>query len=814
MKLTFLILIIFTFIASGFSQKTLEALRMNKPIKIDGLIDESIWKDAAIANGFTTISPEYGKTPEQKTLVRILYDDDAIYIAAVMEEISRDSIMTELSQRDDFGNTDSFGVMLDTYGNGNDGVFFAVGSTGVQYDALKANNGNEDNDWDAVWMSDVNLTDDGWTCEIMLPYSALRFPKDEMQEWTINFTRRQARKNENVTWSPFDPKINGVFNQSGKLINLKDIKPPIRLSFSPYFSAYALHNHDKNNTPINSTGYTYTGGMDVKYGINDAFTLDMTLIPDFGQVESDDNVINLSPFEVRFAEKRPFFTEGVEMFEKANIFYTRRVGGTPVNFYDAYGDLGDSEIIKNNPQIPQLFNATKVSGRNSKGLGIGVFNAVEAPTYAEIENTETGEIRKYKTQPLTNYNVIVFDQNLKNNSSISFINTNVWRQGLEFYDANVTGYEINLKDKEQKYSLSSQAAYSLQSYNNTDNITGHKFEIEFEKISGNFNYWVGYSEESPDYNPNDLGFLRAANERNFFAGASYSIFEPFGKFNRANFWTNFDYNRIIDPNAYTGIGTNLGFWMQSTGFWEFNMWANYSPENYDYFEPRTPGRYLTTPTIYNTGIYISSDSRKKFRLTFNAFIYNVDEKERWGYEYEMNPRFRFSDKLSMNFSASISNQFDDTGFVDDGDSGEIIMGQRDRFRVRNLLAINYNFTEKIGLNLRTRHYWERGVYSSYHDLSNEGHLGQTNYDLNNDYEGSFFNVDLNFNWRFAPGSDIFINWKNSISGGTDNTMTSIGDIGYFDGLNNLRQYPQNNSISVRVVYYLDYYLNIKKWIKK
>jgi len=795
----------------GQSQKILQAHRINEKIEIDGIGDEAIWSQADIADEFIMDSPTFGKTPEQQTTVRILYDDIAIYVLAEMEEISRDSIMTQLSQRDNLGNTDGFGILLDTYGNGTDGVIFAVGATGVQVDALKENSGQEDGSWDAVWFSEVNLHDNGWTAEIMLPYSALRFPKKASQEWVLNFLRIQARNNTATTWNPIDPNKDGVFTQSGRLVNVHDIKPPVRLSFSPYFSAYAQHNHDNNNTPINSTGYTYNGGMDVKYGINDAFTLDMTLIPDFGQVESDDNIVNLSPFEVRFDEKRPFFTEGVELFNKAGIFYSRRIGSTPVNFNDADDNLASNEVIESNQRIPQLYNATKISGRNSNGLGIGVLNGVEASTNAIIRNTETNELREYQTQPLTNYNIFVVDQNLKNNSSISLINTNVWRKGKAYYDANVTGMEFSLKDNNQKYEISGTGAYSIQSYDSIQNNTGHKFGIDFEKIAGQLNYGFGYFEESPNYNPNDFGFLRAANERNIDAGVSYEIFQPFGAFNRAEFWGGLDYSRIIDPDAFTGWSFNTGLWMQTKGFWAFNMWANYGTTKYDYFEPRVQGRVLTRPPFYNTGINIQTDSRKKLALSTNSYIYNIEEEGRWGYNVSPRIRYRFNDKLEAYINMSADMQYDDTGWLETSSNQDIYIGQRDRLRIVNLTGFNYNFTEKIGLNLRVRHYWERGLYQSFHELAEDGDLLDTDYMRDLDYNYTFFNIDLNFNWRFAPGSDIFINWKNSIEGGDDRTLSNISDINYFNGINSHGQYPQNNSISVRIVYYLDY-LNVKNWL--
>jgi len=804
MKNFFLLLSLMSLSIILSAQKSLEAKLTTEKIKVDGVLDEKTWELADVASDFRTINPTYGAIPEQKTIVRVLYDDEAIYISAEMDEVHIDSIMTEFTQRDNLGNTDFFEVLIDTYGNGTDGVQFVVGATGVQYDALKENEGNEDDSWDAVWFSAVTLSDEGWICEMKLPYSALRFPKQDIQEWIINFTRRQARNNVQGVWSPIDPTVNGIFTQSGTLKNIKNIEPPVRLSVSPYLSLYAINNKEDG---VSSTNFTYNGGMDLKYGINDAFTLDMTLVPDFGQVESDDNIINLSAFEQRFDEKRPFFTEGLEMFEKAGIFYTRRVGGTPLNYHSIDNNFTENDTLISNQRIPQLYNATKVSGRNSKGLGIGVFNAVEAPTFAEVHNKETKENRMEQTQPLTNYNVIVFDQNLKNNSSISLINTNVWRKGREFYDANVTGLEFNLKNSDQTYSISGEAALSVQSFDNADNNVGHKMNVQFEKIAGNINLYAGYGEESPNYNPNDLGFLRAANERNVGIGGTYRIYEPFWSFNRANIWMNVDYSRIIEPDAFTSMHFNAGFWTQAKSFWNFNMWMNYRPDSYDYFEPRTPGRFVRTPDYYNTGIWIGSDRRKKLRVSGSAFIYNVDEEGRWGYEFGLNPRYRFSDRFSLELEMELEKQFDDTGYVNDS-NGTIYFGQRDRLIVENLLGANYNFSSTMGINLRVRHYWDKTVYQSYHELGLNGELENTEYVGEKDFVGSFFNVDLNFNWRFSPGSDLFINWKNSIFGSENSDLHKQT---YFNSYANFNDYVQQNSLSIRLVYYLDY-LNVKKWI--
>lgn len=794
------------------AQKTLNATRIDAPVKIDGLLDEAMWSTSEIAGDFTTITPESGKKATQATRVRVLYDDEAIYFGAEMTEVSRDSIMTQLTQRDDLGNTDFFNIMLDTYGNGTDGVQFIVGATGVQFDAKKANNGSGDRDWDAVWLSEVSLHEDGWIAEIKIPYSAIRFPKQDEQTWIINFTRQITRVNEESAWNPIDIKISGIFNQSGYLRNIKDIKPPLRLFLSPYFSVYALKQQDPSLDPSSSTAYSYNGGLDLKYGINDAFTLDMTLIPDFGQVESDDRIVNLSPFEIRYSEKRPFFTEGLELFEKGDIFYTRRVGGQPVRLHKVLNSIADNEELVSADQVPQLYNATKVSGRNGKGLGIGIFNAVEGQTSVVIKNKETGSLQKETTQPLTNYNVLVLDQNLKNNSYFAFINTNVWRSGSEFYDANVSAIDFNFKDKNQSYSLSGQAGYSLQAFDNADNNTGYKYNLRFQKISGNFRYWSNYTEISPDFNPNDLGFLRRPNERSLDLSIAHNIFEPFGAFNRAEFWSDFSYSRIIEPDAFTRMNFNVGFWMQSKGFWNFNAWTNFSPPSYDYFEPRVAGRYIKTPAYYNGGFWIGSDNRKKLRVESSAFVYNVAEENRWGYEIFVSPRFRFNDHFTVNLLLEFDKQHDDSGWVAAGQDGEIYFGQRERTNFENRVNMEYNFTEKIGLTMRARHYWLKATYNSFHELGTRGELLATHYTGDHDFSESIFNIDFNFNWRFAPGSDLFFVWKNNISGRQLSNDANLNSYSYIDAIKRLTSYPESNSFSIRLVYFLDYQ-NVRKFLK-
>ena len=784
------------------AQPSLEMIRTTEPITIDGKFDEAIWEKAPIADDFKQYRPSPGPRLHD-TEVKLLYDDEALYVAAYMADVSRDSIMTELTERDNIGNTDFFGFYIDTYGNGTEATEFIIASTGVQFDA-KIDQYNEDQNWDAVWECEVVLTDKGWYAEFMIPYSAIRFPKKEIQSWNVNFFRRRQVSGTQDGWVFVDfERDNPFLTQIGKMTDIKNIKPPLRLSLSPYASLYVQNSHDKNRTPVNSTGYSYNGGLDLKYGINDAFTLDMTLIPDFGQVQSDDQILNLSPFEVRFDEQRQFFTEGTELFNKAGLFYSRRVGGNPIGRYNAYDNLSETEDVTDNPQAAQLYNATKISGRNAKGVGIGIFNAVSASSEAIITDRETGTERLVETAPLTNYSVVVLDKNIKNNSSVSLTNTNVWRGGDDYHSANVSAVTFNLKNKGQSWGIEGNGNLSQLLNPNEDNTLGHSYEIELSRLSGKVTYGLSYEEISDTYDHNDLGFLRYNNNREWAGWMQYNDVDGFGQFVRFNSWFNSYYERLYEPNEHIGMGFNGGFFAQGKNQWYYNLWTNYRPKRNDFFEARTTGRQYIRPAMFNIGTFIATDFRKPFRIEAMAFIAKMDQEGRQETQFQVGPRYRFSDKFNVGFATILNNEKNSEGFVDNSDD-QIIFGRRDVNTVTNRIGINYTFNKKMSLDFRLRHYWSKVKYHSFHNLNLDGTLSNSDYNNYKDNSFNSFNIDMVYQWRFAPGSDLFIVWKNNILGSDSNYNLDYSELSYRDGVSSLGDFEQNNSFSLRVVYYLDY----------
>lgn len=806
MKQLILFVLIFFCTSVTYAQlKTVTAVRISVSPKIDGNLNDSCWQTAQAAKDFIQRDLYPGLPSVQKAEVKFLYDDDAIYIGAQLYDSSPDSILRELSTRDKEANADLFGLFLDTYNDDINAYGFFVTAAGTQIDARYSSEG-QDFEWNAVWISAVKMNDKGWAVEFKIPYSALRFSKNEIQTWGLNIVRKIRRYRETSFWSPLDPKIDALIRQCGDLTGLQNIKPPVRLSFTPYVAGI-LNHYPYNDPTLNNLTTNYSGGMDVKYGLSDAFTLDVTLVPDFSQVQSDNQVLNLSPFEVQFQERRPFFTEGTELFNKGGLFYSRRVGGTPINFFNAYSELKPGEKVTKNPSQTQLLNATKLSGRTAGKLGIGIFNALANNTYATLQDS-MGETRRVLTSPLTNYNIIVLDQALKNNSSVSFINTNVTRDG-HFYDANVAGTVFRLNDKKNTYTIGGGSFMSSRFFPERptpDN--GYSANLDLGKSGGNFKWKAYGSVNTNRFNPNDLGILIISNNVETGINLNYNIYKPFWKLNNSFNSLNIIYQRMYIPNTFSNFGI-YGNNITTISKHFITCGINYGLEpvqTYDYYEPRIFGRYYNFPVNYRGGAFISSDYRKAFALDISFNYRRFKENNRGDFNVELSPRYRVNNKLSFVYEINNNILTDDIGFVNyNSFSDTITFGRRNIQTVNNILTSVYKFTNKMSLSFRLRHYWSTALYRQYYTLNDNGTLSPpTNYLKNHNVNFNAFNIDMVFFWQFAPGSELNIVWKNSLLK-RENEINN----NYYDNFRGSLNSPQNNMVSIKVLYYIDY-VNIKK----
>jgi hypothetical protein len=803
MKKLFAAIIIISLNVHGSSAQTaprsLPAVRTNSHIVIDGQLTDTAWQSAPLATSFVEWRPSFGNVEREsnKTEVRILYDDNALYISGFCHEASRDSISTELVGRDVIGVNDFVGVLFDTYNDKINGFGYYVTPLGEQYDAKYSSTG-EDGSWNSVFYSACKIVDNGWTFEMKIPYSGIRFGNNKQQVWGLNITRRRNKSGQQYMWNPINPNINGLFLQAGQLTGIENIKPPIRLSLSPYFSAYANH-YPHNTSGIKNTTTSLNGGMDVKYGINQSFTLDMTLVPDFGQVQSDNQVLNLTPFEVKYNEYRTFFTEGTELFSKGNLFYSRRIGGTPMHYYDVKNQLMGTEHIVKNPAETKLINAAKISGRTSSGLGIGVFNAITNPTYAVVENDAKLQ-REIETNPLTNYNIIVVDKALKHNSSASIINTNVWRSGHD-YDANITAALWDIYDKNVNFNVWGKIAVSqLIGYTPTrGNLNGYNHNVAFGKMKGQFNFSISQNLADANYQQNDMGYFTNNNYFNHNTWIGYKWLKPKNFYKNLYFNINASYNQRYQPRSYQNYTLNTNINGQLKNLWNAGIEMNFNGNEHDFYEPRMAGKVFFRPYFFSPGAWVGTNGAKKYQLNINASYISMPKFNTTGYVANISHRYRFNDKLTIRYQSYFAHKNNNVGFafIDNNNS---IFGARTVNTTENILNFKYNFNNKMGLTLRVRHYWSKVKYNEYFNLQDDGSLKTTaSVTRDANYNVNFLNVDMVYAWQFAQGSFINIVWKDASSYNDSNVAEN-----YFDNLRNTWKQPQQNSLSFRIIYYLDY----------
>jgi hypothetical protein len=771
----------------SINRKKIKTSKIESNIKIDGILDDIEWQNASIANQFIERSPNNGKQEPAnlRTEVRVLYDDIGLYIAAKLYDNEPGKIAKELVERDDVGNDDLFGVVINGYNDKQQSLEFIVMPTGVQYDAKITSESGEDGSWNAVWQSAAKINEDVWSVEMKIPYSELRFPKKDIQTWGINFIRKVQRTKTSYDWNLVDNTKGSYLLYDGVLEGIEKINPPIRLSFLPYFSTYV-------NTYDGETTNSINGGMDVKYGINDAFTLDTTLVPDFGQANFDRNVLNLSPFEQQFQEQRSFFTEGTELFNKGNLFYSRRVGGSP----SRYPNLSADESIEKYPTTVKLLNATKISGRTNGGLGIGLFNGLTAKTEVEILDNSTGEKRKEMVEPLANYNVLVLDQRFRENSSIAFVNTSTLRQG-DFRDANVSALLLDLTNKANTYNFYGNAKGSWVKDGETE--TGTEFSAGFGKVSGTNRFSFSGESRSKNYNIDDLGYTGGTNYLKFNAYYGYRLLQPTKKFNNINLNVNLNHDRRLEQDLYGRLELNTNFSITDKEFRNFGGGTeiSFTKEN-DFYEPRVFGRYLQLPGYFDAWLFYYSDTRKKFRYNASVDYYAYDEKGRNRVNVDTYFSYRFSDRFSVYWDTAVNNSNNETGFVG-RDSEDIFIGRRRVNSVDNNITSAFTFNDKMALSFSFRHYYSEVGYKQFYSLNDDGTLANApNFSTDNETYNSW-NIDLRYSWWFAPGSQLTLLYRNAAQ-----NYLPYSRVNFKNNFDQLFAEPMANNISLKITYFLDY----------
>ena len=674
-----------------------------------------------------------------------------------MYDNSPDSILKELSLRDEENkNFDMFSIFINPFNDGQMEYNFAITAAGVQIDRKFSKSGI-DKTWDAVWQSSVKINNEGWIAEIAIPFSQIRFP-DNNKSWAINMARQIRRYREDYSWNPINVKYKDFALQAGLLDGIENVNSPIRLSLMPYASFYA-------ETYQNKTQFPYNYGLDLKYGITESFTLDMTLIPDFGQVASDAMVLNLSPFEIKYDEKRQFFNEGTELFNKGNdMYYSRRIQD-------------------------DMINASKVTGRTKNGLAIASLNAIT---------------NKTENEPLTNYNITIIDQTFGNSSSLSIMNTHMLQQG-DFKDANVTGLfaRINNKSNTRVYNGKLKMSQEFKRENLEKGFSG---ELSIGKNNGKYQYNLLTSFKDENYNPNDIGFLSTNNEIYQVFSLSYHQFKENKHFINSEIFLNTNRKTLYTDQKFVDLEIELESKFTLKNYTSIFASIDVNPlEKIDYYEARSNNllKPVNRSKSIRTRSWISTDYRKKLAIDFSCG-YNISPLyKEYGFHWRISPRYRFNDKLSIKYILSTRNKYNDIGFIthDTLSSSEInyIFATRNTNMITNVFTANYILSNKIDLSVKLRYHLDQVENKSFKKLENDGYLYKSQYYGNHDINYTTWTSDITFNWRFAQGSQLSLVWKNAI----DNEVNYLTNH-WIENLENSFDLNKQNSISLKIIYYLDY----------
>lgn len=570
-SICFCLILISASVACGQQQDTLlntvtqrqpiQAIQLGgNTIELDGRLDEEIWQNVPAATGFIQREPDEGAAASEETEVYFLYDDTYLYIGARMFSENPSAIRAQVSRRDNTGNSQRLVIALDTFLDRRTAHSFVVTASGVRADYFQPedemNFRSRDYTFDPVWTAEAHIDSLGWTAEMRIPFSQLRFNNQQEQVWGLNINRFITRKNEDVFWELVPQDETGWASRFGTLRGIKNIVPKRRLELVPYVAGNSLITNPAANNPfVDEVNFEGRIGGDIEYGLGPNLTLNATVNPDFGQVEIDPANVNLSAFETIFEENRPFFTEGQQVFDligggRETYFFSRRIGASPS--LNPGADF--SEDISNT----SILGASKVTGRLPSGLSVGAISAVTATEQARVFDVRADEFDEVKVEPLTSYNALRLNQELgPNGSTAGFILTGVYRNVDENSDLSeilhqsaITGAgDWNIRSQDGKYEVTGDAGFSYVSGSkqailetqrssthyfqrpdashvsvdpDATSLTGFRGSLELSKNSGRHWLWeIGGSTKSPRFEANDLGILFQADEFSTEAELTY-----------------------------------------------------------------------------------------------------------------------------------------------------------------------------------------------------------------------------------------------------------------------------------------------------
>lgn len=815
--------------------------RMKTLPEIDGVITDQAWDHLDWGTDFVEKAPDEGKPPTYQTKFKIGYDDKYLYVALRAFDDEPEKIEQRLSRRDGFAG-DRINVIIDSYHDKRTAFVFTVTAAGVKGEELATQNGQDwDASWNPIWYTDAVVDDKGWTAEMKIPFTQLRFGKAEEQVWGLNINRTFFREQERSLWQRIPNEVSGFISEAGELHGLKGLKSQKQLEIQPFtVFQYDTYEKEGSNPFRDGSDFSVNAGLDAKIGITNDLTLDLTVNPDFGQVEADPGAIALDGFQIFFNEQRPFFVENKNIFDfrfangPDNVFYSRRIGRAPQGGVS----LNDGEFA-DIPINTTILGAAKFSGKTRDGWSIGVLETVTSNEYAEIDNN--GNRREELVEPLTNYFVArvqkdfndrnsyiggIFTSTNRNlNDDLSFLRKAAYTGGLDFrhewhnrdyfIQSNVVGSHVT-GSKESIQATQESLTHLFQRVDashvevdpNRTSLTGTGGRVFGGKRGGgNWRYWAGVNWRSPELELNDVGFLRQADEIRQFASLRYLWQVPTETYRDASVRL-----RQLSSFDFEGNYNRMEYSLQGNINWINNWWTEleltHKPRIFLNTFLRGGPRWRYSEENFMV-LFFGSDQSKKFNFRV-GYIKSATEQNNFSFtRYVLGLNYQPFDSLNASLTTEFTENPNKTQYVNEADFGAVkryILGNIDQKTWSTTLRLNYSINPNLSIQYYGQPFISRGRYNNFNYVNNsiakdlnervtwygdnqiqqapsgdylvdEDANGVTDYEFSNpNFSFVQFRSNLVARWEYIPGSELFLVWAQGTTGNVDSDRSLLGGL--------------------------------------
>lgn len=772
---------------------------------LDGVLDEEVWQTAAPATGFLQRDPYDGEPATEQTEIRVLYDQEALYFGCMFFDSSPRDIVSRLARRDEDSESDMGSIQIDSYHDARTAYRFAFSVSGVKVDMIQYDDGDrEDASWDAVWDLETQVTTEGWSAEVRIPFSVLRYhasdPDGNEQVWGINFARYVSRKKEESRWAHTPKSESGVVSRFGHLHGLRHLPTPHRVELLPFGVFRRSWIPSAAGMGRTASG-TLDGGLDLKIGITNSLTVDATVNPDFGQVEADPAVLNLSTFETFYPEKRPFFIEGMQIIRfptfgdgggGPGMFYSRRIGRgiSPEEI-----DMAPGEQVEQLPSHVSILGAAKLSGRVTRDLSIGILQAVTKREYATLRGADAAA-REPVIEPEAHFSVLRARFDVLTGSALGGILTSVARRGRA--PAMTAGVDWDLRLLEATHRLDGFLALSHTMDGDQRRVNGSAGRVQFARLAAVHWLWAASLDfTTPRYDINDAGFFRRPNDYGGFASLTYKEETPAALVRRyalgATFHERWNFDRA-NINRDFSLRAEVLF----TNYWQLSADGSLDVGKYDDRETRGNGLY-GTPAGGRVSVEVETDTRAVVAAELEQ-EWEWDERHKHQYTIGASLQFRPLSYMVWRMEAELETVRNEEAWaanITTGGRTVSVFGDRSTDLASLTLRGEIVFTRDLTLQLYGQLFLAKGMYASFRSMEGPGVFSPwQGVHPSVDFNGQQLHTNAVVRWEYVPGSTLYLVWSQAREGGHGNASTTIQD-----DLHAVFRTPPSNVILLKVSYW-------------